>query len=167
MQRKKSGDVMLKSVSVICAVLFSLAASLAHAESVDAQKKFTAQIVKAQGKVLLNQGAGYAAAPLKARLSVGDQLMVGSDSSAEIVYGANGCVLSINAGSLVTISEKAPCKKGESLAMAGQVMITPTFGVGAGENYSHLINIAPLLVVLGVVLVVASTYEEPEPASGP
>jgi uncharacterized Fe-S center protein len=159
---------MLKSVSLITAIIFGLAAGIAQAETPVATTKFIGKIVAAEGKVLLNQGQGFFAASAQTPLSVGDQLMVGTESSAVVAYGASDCKLTVSAGSLLRITAEPPCKKGESLAMAGQTFVTPTAfeGVFAGSNVNaRLLALAPVAVVAGIVLYAASTYKEPGPAS--
>jgi hypothetical protein len=165
---------MLKSVSLITAMIFELAAATAQAEttvahSKGAPQKFTAEISAVDGKVLLNRGEGFVVATAKTRLSVGDQVMVGEQSSAELTYGTAGCTVTVSAGSLLRIAAEPPCKKGESLAMASQTLITPTAfeNVFNGSENSRLLALAPIVVVGGLVLFIASTYKEPDPASRP
>lgn len=157
---------MLKSFSLITAIVVGLAGSVATAETTGTDKNVTAEIVAVTGKVLLNRGEGFVAAPALTPLAVGDQLMVGSESSAELVYGAAGCTLNVSAGSLVRIAAEPPCKKGESIALAGQTLITPAFFSGSNDNIRFL-ALAPIVLVTALVVVIASTYDEPEPASAP
>lgn len=157
---------MRTTISLITAVIFGLAACAAHAETAVGGKKPAAEIVAAEGKVLLNRGEGFVAVSAQTPLAVGDQLMVGSESSAELAYAAAGCTLTVSAGSLLRITAEPPCKKGESVAMAGQAIITPAFFGGSNDN-SRLLALAPIVVVTGLVLFIAATYEEPGPASKP
>ncbi len=157
---------MLKSVSLITALVLGLTTGLAHATPSAAKPKSAAEIVLAKGKVLLNRGEGFVEASAQTPLFVGDQLLVGSDSSAQLVYAAADCTMTVSAGSLVRITDVAPCKKGESLAMADQTIITPAFFGGTNDN-NRLLALAPIVVVGGLVLFMARTYKEPAPASGP
>jgi hypothetical protein len=157
---------MIKSAILIGAVVLGLAAGAVQAETTAVGQKITAQIVMAKGKVLLNHGTGFVAAVAQTPLTVGDQLMVGNESSAELFYAASGCALTVSAGTLLRITADAPCKKGESIAMAGQTTITPAY-FEVSNDANHLLALAPIVVVSGLVLVVALNYNEPDPASVP
>jgi hypothetical protein len=152
---------ILKTLSILTAVALVTSSSLAFADTTAAPRKAAAEIVSASGKVLLNQGEGFVAATAQTPLAVGDKLMVGEGAGAEIVYAASGCKLTLNEKSVVTITAEAPCKKGETLAMSGQVFVTPTAGGLGGSNMTKLLVVLPVVAVVGLVAVLASDHKDP------
>ncbi len=84
-----------------------------------------ATIDAVDGKVLVNRGAGYEAVASGTLLNAGDKVMVGDKSSAVISYLAAQCSVSAEASSLVTVSAKAPCKKGEVIGAVDSVFAVP------------------------------------------
>ena len=104
--------------SVIAAVVVASSAVSALAAGV-------AKIDAVDGKVLVNRGAGYEAVASGTLLNAGDKVMVGDKSSATISYFSAKCSISAEASSLVTISTKAPCKKGEVMGAVDSVFATP------------------------------------------
>jgi hypothetical protein len=114
-----------------------------------------AEITSSSGKVLVNQGAGFAPVSGLVTLNVGDAVMVGEDAQAQISY-ATGCTVTAGSASVVTISEVAPCAAGETAAVAGEVFVQPTAGPLAGIPIAFLVvggvaATAGLLYVTGVI----------------
>jgi hypothetical protein len=160
---------ILKILSILTAVALVTSSTLAVAETTVAPRKAAAEITFSSGKVLLNQGEGFVAAVPETPLAVGDKLMVGEGAQAEIVYAETGCKLTLNEKSVVTITAQPPCKKGETLAMSGQVFVTPTLGGVSGGDMSKFLVVVPVVTVVGLVTILASTHDEPTfiPVSGP
>jgi hypothetical protein len=107
-----------------------------------------AEITSSSGKVLVNQGAGFAPVSGLVSLNVGDAVMVGDGAQAQISYAA-GCTVTAEAASVVMIADVAPCAAGETLGTAGAVFVQPT------ADYSPSaagIPLLPLLLVGGVVV---------------
>lgn len=120
-----------------------------------------AEIITANGKVLVSRGEGFHPAESFAALSAGDKVMVGSESSAVIGYSFGGCSVTLGAGSVTTVPAKAPCGRGEQVAMVDGMVITPTFG---GDS--------TLLLILAVILIGAGIFvladnEDDTPTSTP
>jgi hypothetical protein len=107
-----------------------------------------AEITSSSGKVLVNQGDGFAPVSGLVSLNVGDAVMVGDGAQAQISYAA-GCTVTAEAASVVTIADVAPCAAGETVGTAGAVFVQPT------ADYSSSaagIPLLPLLLVGGVVV---------------
>jgi hypothetical protein len=129
---------MFKRIVSSAAALAILASSSSFA--VAAPK--VAEVISSDGKVLVNRGVGYFPAESFSALSPGDKILVGAHSSAVIAYSVGGCSVTLSATSLMTVPAKAPCGKGEQVAMADAMVITPTMG---GEA-------TPFLFIFGAVL---------------
>ena len=104
-----------------------LIASMLGVSAAQAAANF-AEIGSIQGKVLVNQGKGFAVLAEGAALKAGDRVMVGKESAAVIAY-STGCTVSINEAMVVTVAKVAPCKSTAHLAMAGFNMIAPVADV--------------------------------------
>jgi hypothetical protein len=104
-----------------------------------------AELVNVNGKVFVQQGEGFVPVSGTVLLQPGDQVMVGDESSAEINYIGGDCAVSINDKSLVRVTKKAPCGKGETAAIAGDSLIMPVMDGGSSTG----------LIVAGVFTAVA------------
>lgn len=102
-----------------------------------------AEITSSSGKVLVNQGSGFAPVSGMMSLKAGDAVMVGDGAQAQISY-ATGCTVTADASSVVTISDVAPCAAGETVGTAGAVFVQPT----ADADYSPVVGGLPLLPLL-------------------
>jgi hypothetical protein len=100
-----------------------------------------AEITSSSGKVLVNQGSGFAPVSGMISLKSGDAVMVGDGAQAQISYAA-GCTVTAEASSVVTISDVAPCAAGETVGTAGAVFVQPT------ADYSPVVGGLPLLPLL-------------------
>jgi hypothetical protein len=134
---------MLKHIVSLAATLSLLVSSSTMTFS--ASK--VAEIISSNGKVLVNRGNGFHPAESFAALSAGDTIMVGREASAVIGYSFGGCSATLSPGSVTTVPAKAPCGRGEQVAMADSVVITPTNG---GDS--------TLLLILAVVLAGAGVF---------
>lgn len=84
-----------------------------------------AELTSVKGKVLLNHGDGFEAVTDEVLLNVGDKIIVGDKSSAQINYLSSGCVVTVSASSMSTISEAAPCKAGEVVGLVDSLFVQP------------------------------------------
>jgi hypothetical protein len=134
---------MFKRIISLAAALSILVSSSSLAFS--APK--VAEIISTNGKVLVNRGVGFQPAESFAALGAGDKIMVGVDSSAVIVYSFGGCSVTLSPASLTTVPAKAPCGRGEQVAMVDGMVITPTFG---GDS--------TILLILAVILIGAGIF---------
>jgi hypothetical protein len=135
----------------------AIAASVLTLNVAVAAENFAA-INQIQGKVLVNQGAGFVALAEGSVLNVGDQVMVGKDSAAVIAYG-NGCMVSVNEAKVVTVAETAPCKAGDSLAMSGSNLVAPVADVPYAAPAAGFPLLLPLLggaAAVGTILVLTN-----------
>ena len=112
-----------------------------------------AEISLVQGKVLVNQGAGFVALAEGASLKAGDKVLVGKDSSALIAYNS-GCAVSIHEAKIVTVSKVAPCKAGEVVASVGSDLVSPV-AVHVAAPAFLAGNLGPVVVLGGAGLLVA------------
>jgi hypothetical protein len=112
-----------------------------------------AQLTGSTGKVLVDVGAGFAPVEGVVDLKAGDKVFVGEESGAVISY-LNGCSVSVNAASVATVAGKAPCGKGQTAAVANQ-LITPVADIDAGCTgvgaFACGAPLLPLLLVGGAV----------------
>jgi hypothetical protein len=134
---------MFKRIVSLTAALSFLVSS----SSVAFSAPTVAEIISANGKVLVNRGDGFHPAESFASLSAGDTIMVGNESGAVMVYSGGGCSVTLSAGSVTTVPAKAPCARGEQVAMVDGMVITPTFG---GDS--------TLLLILAVILIGAGIF---------
>jgi hypothetical protein len=76
-----------------------------------------------KGKVLINQGKGYAPFAAGLRLRHGDRILIGDDGAAMLVM--QGCEISLSAASVFTVPAKPICASGESVAAEDGVFVSP------------------------------------------
>jgi hypothetical protein len=113
-----------------------IAAGSASAEDVAAPPLAT--LIGATGKILVNQGAGFKAAKSDMVLNPADQIMVGSEGRAEILYLASQCRVVAEAQSFVTVAAVAPCV-GENLTMKEQaIIVTPVSSTSEDEDAANV-----------------------------
>ena len=70
-----------------------------------------AQLSSINGKVLVNQGAGFLQPSPGVFLNTGDKIFVGHEASAVITYVADDCQVVVNADRVTTIEVLSPCQK--------------------------------------------------------
>jgi hypothetical protein len=100
----------------VCVVAMSLSASALAAAP-------TVVIEHIEGKVLINQGHGFAPAEAQQAVKTGDRILISGKSSAEIYYAAQSCSVTYTKPRVVVIGKSAPCKAGEKLSMASEIFI--------------------------------------------
>jgi len=91
-----------------------------------------ANLLDAQGKVMVDHGKGFVQASLNSGLNVGDRVFVGQNSSAVVSF--EGCTLNIAKSTVYTISKQAPCAKGMKTAQIGDVFVAPAGDAPAGAG---------------------------------
>lgn len=96
----------------------------------------TATVEPLQGDLSINQGQGFQRVDSRVQANVGDSLMVAPGGSASLVY-PDGCQVTIQPGSVVSIAPLSPCASG-SLAQ------------DSGSNAGALIFGAAFVAALGV-----------------
>jgi hypothetical protein len=70
----------------------------------------TARLTSTEGKVLVNQGAGFLPASGGMSINVGDKIFVGREASASITYVADNCQVAAPAGRVLTVRVLSPCQ---------------------------------------------------------
>ena len=113
-----------------CAGLAAVAGSLVAASAAEAAK-----LAEIHGDVLVSRGGGYQATIDATELNSGDSVIAGIGGGAKITF-ADGCVLSLEPGTVVTISEKSPC--------AGKGAPIETGATGESSGSSGAGNGAPI-----------------------
>lgn len=91
----------------------------------------TATLVNANGSVMVNQGKQFVSAKEGLLLSTGDRVMVMEGANASVRY-ANGCMLQLDAGSLVTVASNATCEAGQN-SVAQVASLSAAVGDGDGD----------------------------------
>ncbi|MGE3247183.1 MAG: hypothetical protein AB7F96_09705 [Beijerinckiaceae bacterium] len=94
-----------------------------------------AAIVSHEGVVMVNNGSGYRPASGSMSLVTGDRVLVTPKSKALLGY-ADGCMVPVNAGRLVTISRVSPCsvKAACTAQTAGACSSVLANGFGSGTG---------------------------------
>jgi hypothetical protein len=93
----------------------------AQAQSVQPQ---TALVIPLQGDLSVNQGQGFQRVDSRVQANVGDSLMVAPGGSASLVY-PDGCQVTIQPGSVVSIAPLSPCASG---SFAAELPVPPPVG---------------------------------------
>ncbi|MBG1233220.1 hypothetical protein [Aestuariivirga litoralis] len=139
-------------VSLACATAFTIV-SAAAATSV-------AGLGPVAGKVLVDQGSGFAPASGTIELHQGDRVFVGQNSSATINYGS--CSLMIKKATVYSVAAAAPCAKNEktaSLQDDGNVVITPAnWGAAGGGGASFFSGGSAIFYAAGAAIVSGAIY---------
>ena len=97
-----------------------------------------AELVKLEGKVSVNRGDGFGPATLGMVLKPGDQVLVGDESAASLVYAEPGCVFDVPEASVVTVSEVGPCVPGQTTVLGQSAFALPTATSGDDDD-DHLL----------------------------
>ena len=83
----------------------------------------TAKLQGIQGKVLLDQGQGFAPATEASRLKPGDKIFIGTKSSAILAFAQ--CAVELKKPTVFTLTSTAPCDPNGKAADLGGTFITP------------------------------------------
>jgi hypothetical protein len=109
------------STAVFCVgILLCSAASAATVDSI-------------KGRILLNRGDGFQVLAAPTMANSGDKVMANPGGSAKLRY-ADGCVIDIRPGTVVSVGEKSPCTAPYLGGLEGPVVQPgpPYFLIGAG-----------------------------------
>lgn len=99
------------------------------------QDVVAAELVQLEGKVSVNRGDGFEPAKQGMVLKPGDQVLVGKESAASLVYAEPGCVFDIAEASVVTVSDVGPCIPGQTVVEGKGALVTPTQAMSQDRNY--------------------------------
>jgi hypothetical protein len=141
-----------------------IAVGSASAEDVAAPPLAT--LIGATGKVLVNQGAGFKAAKSDMVLNPADQIMVGTEGRAEILYMASQCRVVAEAQSLVTVQDVAPCS-GQNLSMKEQALIITPASASSDDEDAENMRAGLAIAGFAAVTVLSLTLNEDGSASTP
>jgi hypothetical protein len=128
-----------------------LAASLMLASAAQAGEIAKAQIQSTTGSVLAIQARGTAPAKVGLSLALGDRV-VARTGQASLRY-ADGCLVTVKAGSMATIAATSPCASG-----AGLVSATTAQPAQLGKALSHLTT-GNILAGAGTVILVGAVID--------
>jgi hypothetical protein len=128
-----------------------LAAGLMLASAAQAGQVAQAQIASVSGAVITVQAKGTAPAKAGAALMLGDRV-IARTGQASLRY-ADGCTVTIKAGSMATISPTSPCASG-----AGLVSATTAQPAQISKTLSHL-TLGAVLAGAGTVLLVGAVVD--------
>lgn len=126
-------------------------AGLMAASSVQAAEAMKASLAQASGEVVLLSAKGAASAHAGAGLAAGDRLVV-KTGQASLQY-ADGCAVTLKAGSMATIGAKSPCAGG-----AGLVAVNPAEPAQLGQRLRH-ITLADVLAGVGSVAIAGAVID--------
>ena len=144
------------TLAAALAGLMFTGASVASAQDAAAS---LATLSKAEGKVMVDKGEGFASATANAKLNQGDRVITLGGSNAEIVF-ADGCRAQLKENNMMEISAEQGCK-------AAIAKVTPAAaGAGAAAGTPASQFIGPLVAAGVVIGVVASWDESDTPISG-
>ena len=131
---------------------FSLAlAAVMAASSVQAGEAAKTQLQSASGQVLVIQAKGAASARSGEALATGDRVLVKTGQAS--VRFADGCQVSLKAGSMATIGAVSPCAGG-----AGLVSVQSAQPAAFGEALKH-ITPGGVLAAAGSVILVGAVID--------
>lgn len=116
---------MIRTIAKPSLAAFALLAILAIPESA-----YAVELVKLQGKVSVNRGDGFEPAKQGMRLKTGDQVLVGKDGVASLIYEKPGCIFEVPAASVITVKKAAPCTPGQTTSLGKSVFARPAAVTG-------------------------------------
>ena len=135
--------------AAIAALMFTGASGMAQAQDAPAS---LATLSKANGKVMVDKGAGYVSATVNTPLNNGDRVITLGGSGAEIVFN-DGCRSQLKENHMMVISAEQGCK-------AAIAQVTPAAAGGVGGSGTPASQIVGPLVAAGVVIGIASQWED-------
>ena len=102
---------------------------------------FAATVDSLEGQILLNRGDGFQVLTAPTTANPGDKVMASADGNAKLRY-ADGCVIDIRPGAVVSVGEKSPCT-------------APYLGGFEEVPQEHRFYVAPFLIGAGAVVGIA------------
>ena len=86
---------------------------------------FAATVTPERGEVLLNRGEGYRLVKEATEVVAGNQLIANPHGKGQVVF-ADGCVLKVEPGVVVTIPDQSPCtRQGQQVETGGSLKDDP------------------------------------------
>lgn len=108
-----------------------------------------AQLISTNGKVLINQGAGFVQPSDSMSLNAGDKIFVGHEASAVITYVADSCQVAVPADRVTTIEILSPCQK-------NAIQIQPAADLPQNvQAYEPEFPVLPVVVIGGGIIACA------------
>jgi hypothetical protein len=99
-----------------------------------------------KGRILLSRGDGFVVLAAPTTANPGDRVMASADGNAKLRY-ADGCVIDIRPGAVVSVGEKSPCtapylgglegpvvQPGPPFLLIGAGILAVTFGALCGND---------------------------------
>ena len=115
----------------------------------------TARLQGIQGKVLLDQGQGFAPAAGASQLKPGDKIFIGTKSSAILAFAQ--CAVELNKPTVFTLTNTAPCDANGKAADLGGTFITPAnasavVAGGASTGLTTAVTLTFTALVIGTTV---------------
>jgi hypothetical protein len=140
--------------AALAGLMFVGASSLASAQDAPAS---LATLNKAEGKVMVDKGAGYVSATANTPLNKGDRVITLGGSGAEIVF-ADGCKSQLKENHMMVISAEG-CK-------AAIAKVAPAAAGAAAASGTPTSQFVGPLVAAGIVVGVVANWEDDKAISG-
>jgi len=118
------------------------------------QTATAAELVKLEGKVSVNRGDGFEPAKQGMVLKAGDQVLVGKESAASLVYAEPGCVYEAPEASVTTVSDVGPCIPGQTTALGESAFATPVATDGSGSDLTPFYVMGGAAVIGATALII-------------
>jgi hypothetical protein len=128
-----------------------LVTGLMFASAAQAGQVVQAQISTVSGAVVAVQAKGAVPAKVGANLVLGDRV-VAKTGQANLRY-ADGCLVTVKAGSMATIGATSPCANG-----AGLISATTAQPAQVGKAFSH-VTLGNVLAATGTVLLAGAVID--------
>jgi hypothetical protein len=120
-----------------------------------------ATVTSEQGEILVNSGSGFRAIKQTLEVSAGDQVMAKPKSAGRVVY-AEGCVVRVSPGMVLTIAPNPPCTR-TAQHIETQASMPPS-GPPQGQNSgSDALFLGVVAVPTGMVLLSANKDKAASP----
>lgn len=123
------------------------------------QNDAVAKLSKTNGKVMVNQGKQFVPGVVNAPLLKGDKVLAMENSSALITYD-DGCVTTVDPGTVVTVPDTSPCKGGIVQVQSANAGQSGALGSTQGSSFGGGSRGWVLPVAIGAVAFAGYRYHE-------
>jgi hypothetical protein len=122
-------------------MLVALAAALIVASAAQA-----ATVTPERGEVLLNRGKGFVPVLQPTEAAPGDRIMARPRGAGRVAF-ADGCIVTVVPGAILTVAAKSPCERSGSHVETGGSLKDGPFEQPAADGRRDAL---PVVVVFGV-----------------
>lgn len=122
-----------------------------------------ATVMPEKGQVLLNQGDGYKLVTQPTEAAPGHLVIANPGSSARITF-QDGCLISVQPGSVFTVTAQSPCqRKGSHVETGGSLKDTPMPEEARQERPIAPLIIGGAAIAVGAVLLLRDKDKSASP----